>query len=66
MPGIDGIGVLDALSSGPLVIILSAFEYRSQAEMRVRFSRRVCRFLPKPVPPRHLVRAVDACLACAA
>jgi len=62
----DGMGVLDALTNGPVVIVLSAFEYRSLVEMKERFGTRICAFLTKPVPPRDLLRTVEDCLSNAA
>jgi len=62
MPKLGGIRVLDALDNGPIVIILSAFEYLDRDEVEARYSEKVCAFLPKPVRPPVLIATVRECL----
>ena len=63
MPRLDGVGVLEALERPLPVVVLSAFEYVSQAEIEHRYVERVCAFLVKPVRPPVLVQTVDDCIA---
>ena len=62
MPKLGGIRVLDALDEGPIVIILSAFQYLDRDEVEARYAERVCAFLSKPVPPPILIATVKQCL----
>jgi CheY-like chemotaxis protein len=58
MPGIDGIGVLEAVDVHPPVIVVSAFEYFTQQEVTERFGAKVSAVLHKPVPPQQLLEVV--------
>lgn len=63
MPTLDGTGLLKALSDdGPIVIVLSAFEYWTRHDMEADYANRVCAFLRKPVPPTTLLDVVRNCL----
>ena len=64
MPRVDGLGLLGQITTTPppVVIIYSAFEYYTPAEVEQRVGSRVFRSLRKPVAPARLVAAVaDAC-----
>ena len=63
MPRVDGAGVLDALAPEPVVVVHSAFEYRSLAEAKANYGSRVSAYLTKPVPPVDLLRALEEGLA---
>ena len=63
MPRVDGAGVLDALAPEPVVLVHSAFEYRSLAEAKANYGARVSAYLTKPVPPLDLLRALEKGLA---
>jgi DNA-binding NtrC family response regulator len=65
MPNCDGIEVLRQLDAPPpKVIVVSAFEYISTAEMLEEFGDKVFRFLSKSVRPDELLKAVaDALVA---
>ncbi len=63
LPKLDGIHVLNALDDGPVVIVLSAFEYRARSEVENRYSDRVCAFLQKPVPPPMLLQTLRRCMS---
>jgi len=58
LPRMDGPEVLDALDAPPPVIVLSAFEYFDEDEMRERFGSKVFAFLRKPVAPKRLLAVV--------
>jgi CheY-like chemotaxis protein len=62
MPRLDGAGVLAALKDVPPVVVLSAFDYVSQAEVKRQFGWRICSVLVKPVPPPVLLRTVEQCV----
>jgi CheY-like chemotaxis protein len=65
MPNLDGFGVLDALTEGPVVIVFSAFEYASLRDAKEKHGDRVCAFVSKPAVPADLVRVVAECLRAA-
>jgi len=58
LPRLDGPEVLDALDAPPPVIVVSAFEYFGEDEMRERFGSKVFAFLQKPVAPGRLLDVV--------
>ena len=62
MPRLDGLGVLDTMPDGPVVIVVSAFAHRSLAEVRAQYWGKVCAFLQKPVRPPALIQTVEHCL----
>ncbi len=59
MPGHDGLWLLDRLGPVmPKVVVYSAFEYVTEAELQARAGSKVFRFLRKPVFPTVLLAAV--------
>jgi len=58
LPRLDGPEVLDALDAPLPVIVVSAFEYFDEDEMRERFGSKVFAFLRKPVAPGRLLDVV--------
>lgn len=58
LPLLDGVGVLDALTEPPLIIVVSAFQYYNEQAVRDRFGSKVFAYLRKPVPPQLLLDVV--------
>jgi len=59
MPGYGGLWLLNRLGPAmPTVIVYSAFEYVTEAEVRARAGSKVFRCLRKPVSPPALLSAV--------
>lgn len=56
MPRVDGLSVLEALDSPPVVLLVSAFTVTD--DIRSRTEGKVFEYLRKPVAPLHLIRAV--------
>jgi CheY-like chemotaxis protein len=66
MPNVDGIEVLERMADDvAVVVVVSAFEYRTRDEVERRCRGRVCAYLAKPVPPPKLVQTVADCLGAA-
>jgi CheY-like chemotaxis protein len=64
MPRQGGLSLLDEIDPPPpVVVIYSAFEFYSQADVQRRVGAKVFRFLRKPVPPSQLVASVADALA---
>lgn len=64
MPRVDGLELLGQITATPppVVIIYSAFEYYTPAEVEQQVGSRIFRSLRKPIAPARLVAAVaDAC-----
>jgi DNA-binding NtrC family response regulator len=57
---VDGTVVLEALEESSTVVIVSAFEYFEESDIRQRFGTVVFEFLQKPVLPRRLVDVTAA------
>jgi len=58
LPRLDGPAVLDVLHVPPPVILISAFGYLDENELRARFGSKVFAFLQKPISPGHLLAVV--------
>lgn len=62
MPTLDGWAVLRALDRPPPLVIVHSGQGFTPRDMREFFERRPFGILPKPVPPQHLLAAVEAAM----
>jgi CheY-like chemotaxis protein len=58
LPNMSGEAVLEALDILPPVIVVSAFEYFNEDEVREQFASKVFAVLTKPVSPQRLLSVV--------
>jgi CheY-like chemotaxis protein len=64
LPKLDGVSLLQQIDPPPpMVIIHSAFEFFSPAEVRKDLEPKVFRMIRKPIPPPQLLSAVAEAVA---
>lgn len=62
MPTLDGWAVLRALGRPPPLVIVHSGQGFTPRDMREFFERRPFGILPKPVPPQHMLAAIEAAM----